>query len=151
MQQPPVYSPPAVSIPPTDITGTPIPGYPVGTPGTTVTSPGPATPSLPPVVGAMLPSMLAGLGKLSPSARQQFQPAIDAISQNRDAFAALSNRTATDEQHHRAQAVVAAHGPEIRAMHGLAALAENNGQPEQPSQSRRVSPFRWGQHKSDAA
>jgi hypothetical protein len=140
-------APPAVSIPPTD-TGMP-PGYPVGTPGTTVTSPGPATPSLPPVVGAMLPaSMLAGLGKLSPSARRQFQPAIDAINQNRDAFAALANRSATDEQHHRAQAVVAAHAPEIRAMHGLAALAEND---EPSAQPRRVSPYRWGQHKNDAA
>jgi hypothetical protein len=100
----------------------------------------------------MLPaSMLAGLGKLSPSARQQFQPAIDAISQNRDAFAALASRTATEEQHHRAQAVVSAHAPEIRAMHGLAALAENGESPQQPQQQRRVSPYRWGQHKNDAA
>jgi hypothetical protein len=96
----------------------------------------------------MLPaSMLAGLGKLSPSARRQFQPAIDAISQHRDAFAAIQSRTATPEQMNRAQAVVAAHGAEIRAMHGLAALAENNegGQPQ-----RRPSPFRWGQHKDVA-
>jgi len=100
-----------------------------------VTTPGPATPSIPvaflpassPLVGA---GFLAGLGKLSPSARQQFQPAIDAISAHRDAFAAVQNRTATPEQEHRAQAVVSAYGPQIRAMHGLAALAENGQAPQ---------------------
>lgn len=148
------YSPPAITVPrdPTiPVPGGESPGYPVGTPGTTVTSPGPATPALPPVVGVMLPaSILAGLGRLAPSARQQFQPTIDAISQHRDAFAAVAARTATQEQVDRAQAVATAHGPQIRALHGLAALAENNE--EQPShQPRRGSPFRWGQHKTDAA
>lgn len=131
------FSPPVATTP-----RTPAPVEPPGIvppPRTEVTSPL----NMMPTAAPMLPSAVVGvrgLGHLSPSQRAELQPALNALSQNRDAFAAVQAGTATAEQMSRAQSVTAAYAPQIRTMQGLAGTTTTSG----PRRNR----YRWG---TDAA
>lgn len=148
---PPVIARQPQPVPPT-IT---VPGTPPFAPPTTVTGPGPAAavpsttplPALPPVA-AFFPSVgpagfpsLRGLGA---DVKRQLQPALDAISANRDAFAAVQAGSATPEQHARAMEITQHFAPQLRTLQGLSGLGSNGGQ-------RRGNPYRWGQDKNDDA
>jgi hypothetical protein len=151
---PVAMGPPVVEVPP-EIA---LPQMPPPPPPRTVRHPVPPPsisrqPAAPPPGILQLQPLTAGAGRipmtlrgLGAPLRSKFQPLIDAIEQNQDAFAAIANSSATEEQMRRATQITTAFAPQIKALDALAGLPVDESAPAAPAAElqKRRNPYRWG-------